>query len=243
MPIRPASSRALAVVLLAGCGASRRLAPKTPRRPTAPPRKSELRGVETNLKASEEEQRKIEADVEAIKLDRARLNQALLETTAKIQKTESDRAEATARLTKADGRRDGARGFDRRAARPARRACSPALQRMTHDAPPAILVRPDDMAAAVRAASVVNTLIGDIKGEADALSRDLGESLRPEAHDRATSATNSPPAPKSLAVDKTRLDALVDARQKALARPRRARSPPSASAPTSWRGRLPVSRI
>ena len=74
--------------------------------PPAPTAKSDaraekemqLRGVEDTLKASEEQRRQIEADVEAIRLDRARLNAALIETTAKVQDTESQRAAATARL-------------------------------------------------------------------------------------------------------------------------------------------------
>src|ERR1700679_135774 len=61
-------------------------------------RETQLRGVEDTLKASEEQRRQIEADVEAIRLDRARLNAALIETTAKVQETESQRAAATARL-------------------------------------------------------------------------------------------------------------------------------------------------
>jgi murein hydrolase activator len=52
-------------------------------------RETQLRGVEDTLKASEEQRRQIEADVEAIRLDRARLNAALIETTAKVQETES----------------------------------------------------------------------------------------------------------------------------------------------------------
>ena len=61
----------------------------------------QLRGVETNLKASRDEQRKIEADVEALSLDRGRLNAALLDTTARLQAIEAERAETTDRLAKA----------------------------------------------------------------------------------------------------------------------------------------------
>ena len=196
-------------------------APSRPRTPAAEPdaadraaKEIELRGVETNLKASEAERRKIEADVEAIKLDHARLNEALLTTTAKIQKTENERTEATARLTKA-----AADAVTLEASVRERRAriveLIAALQRMTHDAPPAIFVRPDDMAAAVRAAGVLNTLIGDIKTQADQLSRDLvkvSELKRTISDQRDELASSA----EDLALDKTRLDALIDARQKAL---------------------------
>ena len=186
--------------------------------PAPPPdrgaKEQELKGVETNLRATEAERRKIEADVEAIKLDRGRLNQALLETTARLQKIESDRADATKRLEKA-----GADAISLEASFGARREriseLLAVLQRMTHDAPPAIFVRPDDMAAAVRAAGVVNAMIGDVKAEADALSRDLvraSELKRTIAGEREQLAASA----EALAVDKARLEALVEARQKSL---------------------------
>ena len=214
MPIRSRLVRVLAVMLLVGSGALRTHAQEA----AAPDRGSkeiELRGVETNLKASEDEQRKIETDVEAIKLDRARLNQALLETTAKIQKTEADREEATARLNKANSDQ-AALEFSIGERRDRLAGLLAGLQRMARNPPPAVLVRPDDMAAAVRAASVLSTLIGDIKAEADSMSRDLAKiselktAIAQERDGLAASA-------ESLAVDKSRLDALVQARQSMLA--------------------------
>jgi septal ring factor EnvC (AmiA/AmiB activator) len=174
----------------------------------------ELRGVETNLKATDEQRRRIEADVEAIKLDRGRLNEALLETTARLQAIEAERSEATARLAKAgtDATALEASLVDRRERLAELMA---ALQRMTHRAPPAIFVRPDDMAAAVRAAGVVASLVGDIKAEADTLSRDferVSELKRTIARERERLAASA----EDLAVDQTRLAALVEARQKAL---------------------------
>jgi septal ring factor EnvC (AmiA/AmiB activator) len=194
------------------------LAPARAVEPSPPPdraaKERELKGVETNLKATEAEQRQIEADVEAIKLDRGRLNQALLDTTARLQKIEADRADATQRLEKA-----GADAISLEASFGARRErisqLLAALQRMTHSAPPAIFVRPDDMAAAVRAAGVVNAMISDVKAEADALSRDLARASALErtiADQRQQLAASA----QELAVDKARLEALVAARQQAL---------------------------
>jgi septal ring factor EnvC (AmiA/AmiB activator) len=194
------------------------LAPARAVEPTPPPDRAaeelELKGVETNLKATEAERRQIEADVEAIKLDRGRLNQALLETTARLQKIEADRADATQRLEKA-----GADAISLEASFGARRErisqLLAALQRMTHDAPPAIFVRPDDMAAAVRAAGVINAMIGDVKAEADALSRDFARASalkRAIADQRQQLAASA----EELAVDKARLEALIAARQHSL---------------------------
>jgi septal ring factor EnvC (AmiA/AmiB activator) len=175
---------------------------------------TQLHSVETNLKASEQAQRKIEADVEALSLDRGRLNAALLETTAKLQKIEADRAAATARLASAATQANALEAsFGQRRARTAELIA--ALQRMTHDAPPAILVNPDDMAAAARAASVVDRLIADVKSETDALSRDLAKASQLES-DIASERQRLAASAEELALDKARLDALVAARQKAL---------------------------
>jgi septal ring factor EnvC (AmiA/AmiB activator) len=178
-------------------------------------KETELRGVETNLKASDDERRQIEADVEAIKLDRARLNDALLETTARLQKTEGDRADATARLAKASA--DSAALEKSTAERRDRIAeLLAALQRLTRDAPPALFVSPDDMVSAVRAAGVVGGLVLDIKAEADRLAgdfaklNDLKQQIEEERRGLQASA-------EQLALDQTRLSALIDARQKALA--------------------------
>ena len=186
--------------------------------PSAPDRAAtatELRGVETNLKASEDERRKIEADVEAIKLDRARLNDALLETTARLQKTEADRADATARLAKAaaDSAALETSTVERRARMTELLA---ALQRLTRNSPPALFVAPDDMVSAVRAAGVVGGLVSDIKAQAESLANDLAKisdlKMQIEEERRGLAASA-----ERFALDKTRLAALVDARQKALA--------------------------
>jgi len=144
-----------------------------------------------------------------------RLNEALLETTARLQKTEADRADATARLAKA-----AVDSVALEASTEARRArlaeLLAALQRLTRDAPPALFVAPDDMVSAVRAAGVVGGLVGDIQAEADSLSGDLAkiadlkQQIEQERSGLAASA-------EQLALDKTRLAALIDARQKALA--------------------------
>jgi murein hydrolase activator len=48
----------------------------------------QLRGVEDTMRASEDQRRRIEADIQSIRADRARLNAALIDTTAKVQDAE-----------------------------------------------------------------------------------------------------------------------------------------------------------
>src|SRR5665647_253080 len=61
-------------------------------------RQDELRNVESDLRATEERRRKLEAELEGIRTDRARLNAALLETGAKVRQTETRMAEIETRL-------------------------------------------------------------------------------------------------------------------------------------------------
>jgi septal ring factor EnvC (AmiA/AmiB activator) len=190
--------------------------------PPAPTAKSDpraekemqLRGVEDTLKASEQQRRQIEADVEAIRLDRARLNAALIETTAKVQDTESQRAAASARLAELNAGADALSASldDRRSVISDVLAV---LQRMGRNPPPAILVRPGDMVEAVRAAMMLGATISDLKGEADALASDLDKltalrsAIASQRDDLARSA-------ETLALDKTRLTDLIGARQQSL---------------------------
>ena len=57
-------------------------------------KETELRGVEDTLRASEEQRRAIEAEIESVRADRARLSAALIETTAKVQDAERGAAAA-----------------------------------------------------------------------------------------------------------------------------------------------------
>ena len=79
------------------------------------------------------------------------------------------------------------------------------LQRMGRNPPPAILVRPQDMAQAIRAAMLLGAVVPDSEAETDALAHDLDElaNLRKSIADEQR--TISPSARPGLAVDKQRL--------------------------------------
>jgi septal ring factor EnvC (AmiA/AmiB activator) len=206
-----------AALLVAGLACATALAePPTPTAKSDPRAEKEmqLRGVEDTLKASEDQRRQIEADVEAIRLDRARLNAALIETTAKVQDTESQRAAATARLAELNAGAEAlSASLDNR--RSVISDVLAVLQRMGRNPPPAILVRPGDMVEAVRAAMMLGATISDLKTEADSLASDLDKltalrsAIASQRDDLARSA-------EALVLDKTRLTDLIGARQQSL---------------------------
>jgi septal ring factor EnvC (AmiA/AmiB activator) len=175
----------------------------------------QLRGVEDTMRASEEQRRRIEADIETIRTDRARLNAALIDTTAKVQDAERQMDAANDRLITLTGSENALRrSLDSR--RDVIADVLAVLQRMGRNPPPAILVRPQDMTQAIRAAMLLGAVIPDLKAETVALAQDLDEladlrkSIAGERENLAERAAN-------LKQDKERLTILVAARQQSLA--------------------------
>jgi septal ring factor EnvC (AmiA/AmiB activator) len=175
----------------------------------------ELRGVEDTLRESEEQRRAIEAEIDYVRADRARLSAALIETTAKVQDSERGAAAATDKLASLNATADElSRSLERR--RGVIAEVLAALQRMGSNPPPAILVKPDDMSEAVRAATVLGSLIPELKSEIEAARHDL-EALAKTRESIARERDELTEKGQALAVDKMRLAALIDARQQSLA--------------------------
>jgi septal ring factor EnvC (AmiA/AmiB activator) len=202
----------------AACGA---LADPAAPNPPAPPdqhradKETELRGVEDTLRESEEQRRAIETEIDSVRADRARLSAALIETTAKVQDAEAGAAAAAEKLAGLNATaEDLSHSLERR--RGIIADVLAALQRMGSNPPPAILVKPDDMSEAVRAAAVMGSLIPELKSEIEAARRDLDDLAKTrESIARERDALTE--KGKALAAEKMRLAALIDARQQSLA--------------------------
>jgi murein hydrolase activator len=175
----------------------------------------ELRGVEDTLRQSEDQRRSIESQIESVRADRARLSAALIETTAKVQDAERGAAADADKLASLNASADDLkRSLERR--RGVIADVLAALQRMGSNPPPAILVKPEDMSEAVRAATVLSSLIPELKSEIEAARRDLDALAKTRdsiARERDDLAAQS----RALSADKTRLATLIDARQQSLA--------------------------
>src|SRR3984957_8352527 len=202
----------------AACGALAQSAPPTP--PAAADqqrtdKEMELRGVEDTLRESEEQRRAIEAEIDSVRADRARLSAALIETTAKVQDAERGAAAATDKLASLNATAgELSRSLERRRAVIA--DVLAALQRMGSNPPPAILVKPDDMSEAVRAATVLGSVLPELKSEIEAARHDL-ETLAKTRESIARERDELTEKGRGLAIDKMRLAALIDTRQQSLA--------------------------
>jgi murein hydrolase activator len=178
-------------------------------------KETELRGVEDTLRASEEQRRAIETEIESVRADRARLSAALIETTAKVQDAERGAAAAGDKLASLNAAADElSRSLERRRAVIA--DVLAALQRMGSNPPPAILVKPDDMSDAVRAATVMGAVIPELKAETESVRHDL-DALAKTRDSIAKERDELTQRGQALAVDRMRLSALIDARQQSLA--------------------------
>src|SRR5580693_429510 len=218
---RTGTNRAGAAILAAWFGACNALAEPAPPTPPAAgdqqraDKEVELRGVEDTLRQSEEQRRAIETEIGSVRADRARLSAALIETTAKVQDAERGAAAAADRLSGLNASADElSRSLERR--RGIIAGVLAALQRMGSNPPPAILVKPDDMSEAVRAATVIGALIPELKSEIEAARRDLDD-LAKTRESIARERDELTEKGKALAADKMRLAALIDARQQSLA--------------------------
>lgn len=219
----------LPLALCAGFGLASPAGPSLAQPQEAPPpakkdeidaRQFELRGVEDNLRAAQEQRRLIEAELESVRTDRARLNAALIETVKRVQAAETSRGEAETRL--ADSLKVETSLQQSLAARQdIIVGILMGLQRMGRNPPPAILISPGDIRKAVRTAMMLGAVLPELKAETEVIASDLEElaSVRARiAGERDALAREA----ETLGKERVRLAALVEARQKAMSEVERA---------------------
>lgn len=174
-------------------------------------REAELKAIEQRLAGNAEARAKLEAEIAGIRADRAALNKALLDTTARTQAAEQRVSALEQRLallqsSEAAIRRslDGRRGLIGEVLA--------ALQRIGRRPPPAVLVRPEDILEAVRASMLLGAVVPDLRQEIEVLGTDLGELVRLResiGKERRAIATEM----EQLAGERQRLASLVEARR------------------------------
>lgn len=174
-------------------------------------REAELRALEEKLATNTALRNRLQAEIAEIRSDRARLNTALIETTARTQALEGRINELEARLDRlATSENAIRRSLDGR--RGLITEVLAALQRMGRRPPPAVIVRPEDMLEAVRASILLGAVVPELRQEIEVLASDLGELVRLRttiASDRKSMSTEL----ADLAGERQRLASLVTARQ------------------------------
>ncbi|MGA3303544.1 MAG: peptidoglycan DD-metalloendopeptidase family protein [Methylovirgula sp.] len=188
--------------------------PQSLANPKLDEKQTELHGLEDTLSASDEQRRKIQAEIESLRNDRARLNAALISTTARASAAEAKITDSEQRLGQLVDSEDATRrSLASRKTLIAEVLAS--LQRMGHSPPPALLVDPEDMLQAVRSSILLGAVLPEMRAETDALVADLANlvQLRQSIASERDSLRHEV---ADLGLERQRLSALVDARQAAL---------------------------
>ncbi|HLM38330.1 MAG TPA: peptidoglycan DD-metalloendopeptidase family protein [Microvirga sp.] len=178
-------------------------------------RESDLKALEEAMAASAAARRRLEAEIDEMKSDRARLNAALIDTAGRVRGTE-DRARALEQRLQTLTASEAAIRRSMESRRGVIVEVLAALQRMGRRPPPAVLVRPEDMLEAVRASILLGAVLPELRSEVEVLATDLAELVRLKqaiAADRATLDAEL----IALTGEQERLTALIAARQARMA--------------------------
>lgn len=174
----------------------------------------QLRGLQDTIDASEARRKALAGEVERLESDHAKLTESLIDTTRKVSDDETRSADAEARLDRLTDREQATkRSLEGR--RAVVTEVLAALQRMGRKPPPALLVDPDDVLKAIRTSMLLGAVLPGMRAETEALVADLGELSRTrkaiEAEKQGLDADLA-----SLGTERTRLAALIEARQAAM---------------------------
>jgi len=178
-----------------------------------------LKQHDEELKSTREQQRKaadteaaLKREIEQIGDDRRKLNQALLDTAAKLRGVETKVETTQARLVPLDENEHSIRK-----SLEGRRAVIgevlAALQRIGHHAPPALIASPEDALQAVRTAMVLDAVLPEMRQQVQGLANDLSALLTVRKRIAAERDLLKNEV-ASLGAERTRMSALIDERQK-----------------------------
>ncbi len=175
-------------------------------------RDQDLKAARDAQSKSNETEAALKREIEQIGADRRKLNQDLIDTAGRIRGVEAQVTATEARLKPLD---DNERSI--RKSLDGRRAVIgevlAALQRMGHRPPPALISSPEDALQSVRTAMLLGAVLPEMRHEVEALANDLTALLNVRKQitaerDRLKNEV------ASLGNERTRMTALVDARQK-----------------------------
>ena len=140
-------------------------------------RDQELEATRAKERESTENQAKLKREIEALGDDRRALNQQLIDTAARVRGIEANIDATEGRLKPLDEQEQlFQKSLDER--RAVIVEILAALQRVGHQPPPALMVRPEDALQAVRMAIMLGAVLPEMRAQADALAGDLADLLR-----------------------------------------------------------------
>jgi septal ring factor EnvC (AmiA/AmiB activator) len=133
---------------------------------------AQLKELEASLSLSKDKSDKLKADIEAMKGDREKQNAAMIAAAARVKAAETEIAAVQTKIgdlivqeLDTRGRLDGADASISNVLA--------ALERISKDPPPAIIVDPSDALGSARSALLISAILPQLKAKADQVTSDL----------------------------------------------------------------------
>ncbi|WP_029351910.1 peptidoglycan DD-metalloendopeptidase family protein [Bosea sp. 117] len=168
--------------------------------------------IDSQIQGSAAEQARLQAEIAAIRGDRAKLASALIDTATRIREVEGKLDASENRLRELAREEKGIRAsLDGR--RDVIAQVLGALARLGRQPPPALLVRPDDALESVRSAMLLGAVLPELKEETEILIGELTslDRVRKEASAQRDALAE---LKTSIGEDRRRIAALIDQRQR-----------------------------
>jgi len=207
-----AGTALLALALFAPAHAFAQSTPPTAKELERAEREKELEILRSDLEQRKATEAKIKIEVEALKDDRKKLGQALIDTAARLKAIEGRLSATEARLKPLDGREaEIKRSLDSRQTILAE--VLSAAARLSRRPAPAIMLKPEDALDSVRSAMLLGAVVPELRQEAETLVADLTE-LGRVRKDIETERQSLADNQTALVGERVRLAALIDERQR-----------------------------
>ena len=140
-------------------------------------REESLRDLQRRVQESEETRRRLASEADALRADAAALGAKLVEAGARVQATEARLGAVEARLETL-GDSESAIRLSLESRRAVIAEVLAALQRIGRRAPPPLLVRPEDILAALRSSMLLGAVVPGLRDEVQSIAGDLAELVR-----------------------------------------------------------------
>jgi septal ring factor EnvC (AmiA/AmiB activator) len=152
-------------------------APPSTDRDTLRHHEKELETLRAEQRKARENEARLNREIESLAGDQRKFKHQLIETASRVGALEERIAKTYDRLRALDDREQALRGsLDQR--RNFIAEVLAALQRIGRQAPPALIVRAEDVLASVRSAMMLGAVLPEMRHKAEVLSADLAELLR-----------------------------------------------------------------
>jgi len=178
------------------------------------PSLEQLRGVETEIEKSGFEQRRLNYEIENLSSDSQKLRQSMIDIARRVQDSEQALGEQQQKLDGLNRQEQTLRRSLQSRERVTAEVLA-AMQRIGRKPPPALLVAPEDVLSAMRAAILLGGVLPDMRDEAMILVADL-KTLTELRRQNAELVIEMRDRRDRLTVERTRLAGLVETRQSQL---------------------------